>query len=213
MVFCGRGIGVFECRHWCFCGRGIGVFVGVGRGIGVCEAQCAGATVFFWEKTCEPRKKTRKTLMRGRDGQAKGSSSAISCEKTADRRRGSATDSSRPAVTVRAAAACMQHGRPARRRRRRSRAERERRTDRRNLEFARAAVRLLRGTDGNTVQRTAPPTAPPPLTTTRTGWHWSSSSSRPGREEESRRSCESCDLRQQKNWKRQATDGQVGQAS
>ena len=60
----------------------------------------------------------------------------------------------------------------------------DRRTDRRNLEFARAAVRLLRDTDGNTVQRTVPPTAPPPLTTTRTGWHWSSSSSRPGREEE-----------------------------
>ena len=87
--------------------------------------------------------------------------------------------------------------------------ERDRRTDRRNLEFARAAVRLLRDTDGNTVQRTVPPTAPPPLTTTRTAWHWSSNS-RPGREEESRRSCESCDLRQQKNWKRQATDGQVG---
>eukprot|EP01043_Picozoa_sp_COSAG02_P115678 COSAG02_NODE_52056_length_310_cov_0.772512_1_plen_72_part_10 len=31
--------------------------------------------------------------------------------------------------------------------------ERDRRTDRRNLEFARAAVRLLRDTDGNTVQR------------------------------------------------------------
>ena len=61
--------------------------------------------------------------------------------------------------------------------------ERDRRTDRRNLEFARAAVRLLRDTDGNTVQRMVPPTAPPPLTTTRTGWHWSSSSSRPGREE------------------------------
>ena len=56
--FCGRGIGVFGCRHWCFCGRGIGVFVC--REIGVCRAQCAGATVFFWEKTCEPRIKTEK---------------------------------------------------------------------------------------------------------------------------------------------------------
>ena len=40
LVFFGRGIGVFECRHWCFCGRGIGVFecrhwCFCGRGIGV----------------------------------------------------------------------------------------------------------------------------------------------------------------------------------
>eukprot|EP01043_Picozoa_sp_COSAG02_P028110 COSAG02_NODE_1689_length_11307_cov_50.624911_11_plen_173_part_00 len=54
----------------------------------------------------------------------------------------------------------------------------------------------LRGTDGNTDQTTGLATAPPPLTTARTGWHWSSSST-PGREEESWRSCECCDLRQQ----------------
>eukprot|EP01043_Picozoa_sp_COSAG02_P038598 COSAG02_NODE_2989_length_7609_cov_11.207723_3_plen_203_part_00 len=58
-------------------------------------------------------------------------------------------------------------------------------------------MRLLRGTDGNTDQTTGLATAPPPLTTARTGWHWSSSST-PGREDESWRSCESCDLRQQK---------------
>ena len=74
-------------------------------------------------------------------------------------------DSRRPASLLLAYA--RDRGAPARA----GRADRvnDRRTDRRNLEFARAAVRLLRDTDGNTVQRMVPPTAPPPLTTTRTG--------------------------------------------
>ena len=89
----------------------------------------------------------------------------------------------------------------------------DRRTDRRNLEFARAAVRLLRDTDGNTVQRTVPPTAPPPLTTTRTGMpalEQQQQARTRGGDNESRRSCKSCDVRQQKTWKRQTTEGQAG---
>ena len=62
--FLGVGIGVFAVAALVFLSVGIGVFVVaalvffVGREIGVCRAQCAGATVFFWEKTCEPRRKT-----------------------------------------------------------------------------------------------------------------------------------------------------------
>ena len=67
--FLGAGIGVFVAaalvflwpRHWCLWG---------GRGIGVCRAQ--GATGFFLGENLEPRKKSGKTLMRTRVGQAKG---------------------------------------------------------------------------------------------------------------------------------------------
>ena len=159
-------------RHWCF---------------------ARWRHCFFAGENLRAAQKNRKTLMRGRDGQAKGS-----CRRFHSRMRGCATDSSRPvrggARAPPPAGASVRPGRAARPRH--AGAERER-VDRQRLTEPgvrqSSGARLLRGTDGNTVQRTAPPTAPPPLTTTRTGWHWSSSSSRQGREEESRRFCESCD--------------------
>eukprot|EP01043_Picozoa_sp_COSAG02_P038599 COSAG02_NODE_2989_length_7609_cov_11.207723_4_plen_149_part_00 len=61
--FRSHGIGVFECRHWCFRSRGIGVFVG--RGTGVCRAQCAGRRQCFLPgKNLEPRRKTGKRVKR-----------------------------------------------------------------------------------------------------------------------------------------------------
>ena len=66
LVFLSVGIGVFAVAALVFLSVGIGVFVVaalvffVGREIGVCRAQCAGVIVFFWEKTCEPRRKTGK---------------------------------------------------------------------------------------------------------------------------------------------------------
>eukprot|EP01043_Picozoa_sp_COSAG02_P021582 COSAG02_NODE_1100_length_14582_cov_130.690672_2_plen_195_part_00 len=68
----------FECRHWCFRGRGIGVFA--------CWRHC-----FLAGENLRAAQKNRKTLMRGRDGQAKGS-----CRRFHSRMRGCATDSSRP---------------------------------------------------------------------------------------------------------------------
>ena len=211
-VFVGRGIGVFECRHWCFCGsRHRGLPSSVRR-----------RHSFFLGENLELRKKNGKTLMRrrdSRDGQAsKFSENAArsyparvrGCRLRASRRRryDAIQDDQPPPPRVRARPRCAGPRRPRRPR------ERDRRTDRRNLEFARAAVRLLRDTDGNTVQRTVPPTAPPPLTTTRTGMpaleQQQQQARTRGGDNESRRSCKSCDVRQQKTWKRQTTEGQAG---
>ena len=84
--FCGRGIGVFECRHWCFRSRGIGVFVG--RGIGVCRAQCAGASVFFREKIWSHAEKLKNAdaWTRWTSKRLKGPVAAISFENAAVRR-------------------------------------------------------------------------------------------------------------------------------
>ena len=193
-------------RHWCCCGsRHRGLPSSVRR------RHC-----FFLGENLELRKENGKTLMRRRDGQAsKFSENAArrsyplpACVGAASRRRryDAIQDDQPPPPRVYA----RDRGAPARA----GRADRvnDRRTDRRNLEFARAAVRLLRDTDGNTVQRTAPPTAPPPLTTTRTGMpalEQQQQARTRGGVNESRRSCKSCDLRQQKTWKRQATEGQA----
>ena len=211
----GRGIGVFECKHWCFCGSRHWCFCGSRhRGL---PSSVRRRHSFFLGENLELRKKNGKTLMRrrdSRDGQASkfsenaARSPIVSCPRAwvwvprlaPPPRRTCMYDSRRPASS---------RGRTRADRAR----ERDRRTDRRNLEFARAAVRLLRDTDGNTVQRTVPPTAPPPLTTTRTGMpalEQQQQARTRGGANESRRSCKSCDVRQQKTWKRQTTEGQAG---
>eukprot|EP01044_Picomonas_judraskeda_P000107 COSAG03_NODE_5_length_26473_cov_42.749526_4_plen_238_part_00 len=150
---------------------------------------------FFSEKICESRRKNGKTLMRGREDEmdkqtgprrfhsgimnAVGGAAVRRIQADQPQGRAATTRQARPATTARG-----QHTRNLN-------VKSQRATDARNLEFARAVVRLLRGADGNPVQRTAPLTAPAPLTTARTDWHCSSSS-RPGREEEWWRSCESC---------------------
>ena len=144
-------------RHWCRCGsRHRGLPSSVRR-----------RHSFFLGENLELRKKNGKTLMRrrdSRDGQASKFSENAARSYPA-RVRGCRLAPVRRFKTTSLLA--FARDRCARRPRRPR--ERDRRTDRRNLEFARAAVRLLRDTDGNTVQRTVPPTAPPPLTTTRTG--------------------------------------------
>ena len=115
------------------------------RGIGVCRAH-SGRHWFFLGENLEPRKKSGKTLMRRRDGQAKASSSEISCENSSR----PASPRARRQRTENCAAA-----RPAP----------ERDDARTGAKFARAAMRLLCGADGNTVQTTAPSTAPASLAT------------------------------------------------
>ena len=193
-------------RHWCFCGsRHRGLPSSVRR------RHC-----FFLGENLELRKKNGKTLMRRRDGQASKFSENAARSYPArvrgcrlapppvrrDSRRPASSSSRTRATAVRRPAPAAQTA-----------CVNDRRTDRRNLEFARAAVRLLRDTDGNTVQRTVPPTAPLPLTTTRAGMpalEQQQQARTRGGANESRRSCKSCDVRQQKTWKRQTTEGQAG---
>ena len=66
LVFLGVGIGVFAVAALGFSGVGIGVFVvaalaflRVAR-LGFAELSALAPLFFFWEKTCETRRKTRK---------------------------------------------------------------------------------------------------------------------------------------------------------
>ena len=194
-------------RHWCCCGsRHRGLASSVRR------RYC-----FFLGENLELRKKNGKTLMRRRDGQASKFSENAARSYPARVRgcrlapRGTTIQDDQP-PRVDARDRCSPAGAAATRRPRRPR-ERQTAGPTERLEFARAAVRLLRDTDGNTVQRMVPPTAPPPLTTTRTGMpalEQQQQARTRGGDNESRRSCKSCDLRQQKTWKRQTTEGQAG---
>ena len=141
------------------------------HGIGVCRAQ--GATGFFLGENLEPRKKSGKTLMRTRDGQAKGPRRRIhariqyytrvpiprGCRLAPYRTTIQDDQPSERTAVRRTRARARQNARAA---------STARTAEGPTAEFARAAMRLLCGADGNTVQTTAPPTVPASLVTAST---------------------------------------------